>query len=380
MSKPLPSPRILDLIRRGVPIVAHPLALSKERKFDETRQRALTAYYVSSGAGGIAIGVHTTQFKLHDPKIGLYEPLLRLTSEFLDECEKVTGEPLVKVAGVLGQLSNAIREAELARDLGYHAALVSVHHLRGCDYEKILEYIKAISNEIAIFGFYLQPAVGGLKLGYRFWCRLFEEVENVVAVKVAPFNRYYTLDVVRALVDSEREDEIALYTGNDDAILFDLLSVYKVKRRGEYVAVKFAGGLLGHWAFWTKRSMEIFYTVVSLRDREEIPRDVVTLAHQITDVNGAVFDAFNDFKGCIPGIHEVLRRSGLLETNLTLDPEERLSPGQLEEIDRVYHAYPHLRDDAFVLKHLSTWLEGKCVKPVKKPLSVQDLLKPLYVV
>lgn len=379
MSKPMPPLSVYNLILQGVPIVAHPLALNSERKFDEVRQRALTAYYVSSGAGGIAIGVHTTQFKLHDPKLGLYNRVLELTSELLDEYGKTTGKPIVRVAGVVGPLDNAVREARVAYDLGYHAALVSVHHLRGQNYERVLDYIKEISSEIPIFGFYLQPAVGGFKLSYKFWYKLFNEVENIVAVKVAPFNRYYTLDVVRALVDSERENEIALYTGNDDLIVIDLISTYKVRRRGEDIEVKFAGGLLGHWAFWTKRSMEIYYTLVHIRDRAEIPKEVITLAHQITDVNGAVFDAFNDFKGCIPGIHEMLRRSGLLETNITLDPEETLSPGQLEEIDRVYSTYPHLRDDAFVQKYLDMWLSGKCIKPGIRVLEPRDIFEQVYV-
>lgn len=374
---PTPPRHVMELILSGVPIVAHPLALDRNRKFDEKRQLALTAYYISSGAGGIAIGVHTTQFKVHDPKLGLYKKLLELTSTFLDEADRVIGKPIIRVAGIVGPLNQAVQEAKMAYDLGYHAGLVSVHHLRGHSYDSIVEYVKTISKEIPVFGFYLQPAVGGLKLSYNFWLKLFREVENIVAVKVAPFNRYYTLDVIRALVDSEREREVALYTGNDDSIVLDLISTYRIRRRGEDVEVGFVGGLLGHWAFWTKRSMEIFYYLKSIKGSREIPREVLVLAQQVTDVNGAVFDAQNDFKGCIPGIHEMLRRSGLLETNVTLDPEETLSPGQLEEINRVYYAYPHLRDDAFVIRYLNEWLEWKCIPPTTRVPELHDLFKPV---
>ena len=378
MAQPMVERRVREILLDGIAIVAHPLALDRERRFDEKRQRALTRYYIASGAGGVAVGVHTTQFKLHE--VGLYEDILKLTMETIRECERSTGRRIVRVAGVIGPLSRALKEASLAYSLGYDAALVSVHHLKGASHDTILEFIKSVSREIPVFGFYLQPAVGGLKLGYKFWYKLFSTVENIVAVKVAPFNRYFTLDVVRALVDAEREKDVALYTGNDDSIIVDLISTYRVKRRGEDVEVRIVGGLLGHWAFWTKRSVEIFEYVKSIRTSSSIPREVLTLAHQITDVNGAVFDAFNDFKGCIPGIHEVLRRSGLLESNLTLDPNETLSPGQLEEIDRVYRDYPHLRDDLFVKRHLDAWLEGKCVGYEHRVPSLEDLFKPEYVI
>jgi hypothetical protein len=377
MNYPLPEKEVYRLILDGVAIVAHPLALNRERRFDEVRQSALTRYYITSGARGIAIGVHTTQFKVHE--IGLYNTLLKITAETIDECEKSIGRRIVRVAGVVGPLERALREAKIAHDLGYHVALVSVHHLKGADYDRIIEYIKSIAKEIPVFSFYLQPAVGGLKLGYRFWFNLFKNVENIVAVKVAPFNRYYTLDVVKALVDSEKENEIALYTGNDDSIIIDLISVYRVRRGGENIEVRIVGGLLGHWAFWTKRSMEIFEYIKFIRELKEIPRELLTLAHQVTDVNGAVFDAFNNFRGCIPGVQEMLKRVGLLETNLTLDPEETLSPGQLEEIDRVWKMYPHLRDEAFVARYRDEWLEGKCVSFEYKVPNLEELFKPIYV-
>jgi len=378
MSYPLPEKDVYRLILDGVAIVAHPLALNKERRFDEVRQRTLTRYYIASGAGGIAIGVHTTQFKVHE--LGLYEPLLRITAETISECEKSVGRRIVRVAGVVGPLERALKEARTAHDLGYHVALVSLHHLKGADYDKIVEYVKSVAKEVPVFGFYLQPAVGGLKLGYRFWLKLFKTIENIVAVKVAPFNRYYTLDVVRALVDSERENEIALYTGNDDSIIIDLISVYRVRRRGENVEIRIVGGLLGHWAFWTKRSMEIFEYIKSIRSSKEVPRELITLAHQVTDVNGAVFDAFNDFRGSIPGVQEMLRRVGLLEANLTLDPEETLSPGQLEEIDRVWNSYPHLRDEAFVARYRDEWIESKCIGFEYRVPSLEELFKPAYAV
>lgn len=355
-----PDKRAVEALRRGLFIPAHPLVLTRDRRIDERRQAALTRYYISSGAGGIAIGVHTTQFKVHDPKLGMYEPLLRLTAEVIEECERRTGRFIVRIAGIAGPTEQAVREARLAANLGYHAGMVELSSLRGAGEDRVLEHIKAVAREIPVFGFYMQVAIGGVPLGYRFWRRLFEEVENVVGVKVAPFNRYFTLDVMRALVDSGREGEVALYTGNDDHIILDLLSECRFRRGSEYVPVRIVGGLLGHWAFWTARSVQIFETVRGIVERgEAAPPELLALANQITDANAAVFDAANAFRGVIPGIHEVLRRSGLVEEVVLLDPSEGLSPGQLEEIDRVYRDYPHLRDDEFVRAHLEQWLEGE---------------------
>jgi dihydrodipicolinate synthase/N-acetylneuraminate lyase len=355
-----PDKRAVEALRRGLFIVAHPLALTRDRKLDERRQAALTRYYVSSGAGGVAVGVHTTQFGVHNPKLGMYEPLLRLTAEVLDECERRAGRFVVRIAGIAGPTEQAVREARIARDLGYHAGMVELGSLRGASEERMIEHVKAVAREIPVFGFYMQVAIGGVRLPYSFWRRLFEEVENVVGVKVAPFNRYFTIDVARALVDSGREGEVALYTGNDDHIVLDLLTEFRFRRGGEYVGVRIVGGLLGHWAFWTARSVQVFETVKGVAERgEPVPPELLALANQITDANAAIFDAANAFKGVIPGIHEVLRRSGLLEEVVLLDPSERLSPGQLEEIDRVYRDYPHLRDDDFVKAHLAEWLEGE---------------------
>lgn len=355
----MPPKAIVDAIRGGVAIVAHPLALNRHRSIDETRQRALTTYYLASGAGGVAIGVHTTQFEVHDN--GMYEPLLKMTMEAIEACRGKVGQ-VVAVAGIVGSTEQAVREARLAAKLGYHAGLVSVHRLAGLPEEKILEHIKAVSREIPIFGFYLQTAVGGVRLSYRFWLRLIGEVENLLAIKVAPFNRYETFNVARAVAEAGRVGEVALYTGNDDNIVNDLLTRYRIPvGKGEVQEVRIVGGLLGHWSFWTKRSMEIFRLVKRYADSEDpIPPELLSLGAQITDANGAVFDAANNFRGVIVGINEVLRRSGLLEGRWTLNPSEDLSPGQLEEIDRVYRMYPHLRDDEYVSRHLDEWLRGEC--------------------
>ncbi len=320
----------------GRVIPAHPLALTADRRLDERRQRALSRYYLAAGAGGLAVGVHTTQFAIREPQVALLEPVLRLAAE------EMRGHDVVKIAGVVGPAPQAAREAELARSLGYDAALLS---LAGVD--DLMRHVRTIASIIPVFGFYLQPAVGGRLLPYDFWKR-FVQIDNVVAIKVAPFNRYQTLDVVRALAESQRSD-IALYTGNDDNILLDLVTEFDF-RGGR--TVRFAGGLLGHWAVWTQRAVEH----LNMTRQGAITPAMLTLAQQITDANAALFDAANGFRGCIAGLHEVLRRQGLLEGRWCLDPTEDLSPGQMEEIDRVVKAYPELTDDAFVREHLEDWL------------------------
>lgn len=336
-----------EILRKGTVIPAHPLALTAERKLDERRQRALTRYYLAAGAGGIAIGVHTTQFAIREPRHGLYEPLLELTME------ELRGRDCVRVAGVVGGAAQATREAAFAARCGYHAVLVSLGALREASLPQLLEHIRAIASILPVFGFYLQPAVGGRLLSYRFW-REFAEIENVVAIKIAPFNRYQTLDVVRAVAESGRADEIALYTGNDDNILADLLTEFHF---GEGRRCRIVGGLLGHWACWTRRAVEQLERAHRvMAGQEPLTRELLTLASQITDANAALFDAANNFRGCIAGIHEVLRRQGLMAGRWCLDPDEDLSPGQAEEIDRVYRAYPHLNDDEFVREHLEEWL------------------------
>jgi dihydrodipicolinate synthase/N-acetylneuraminate lyase len=328
-------------------IPAHPLALTAERKLDERRQRALTRYYIASGVDGIAVGVHTTQFEIRDPKIGLLRPVLELA------IEEARGVPIRKIAGVCGQRAQATREAELAAGLGYDAALLSLGALVSATVEELLDHARAIASIIPVVGFYLQPAVGGRVLPYQFW-RQFVEIDRVIAVKIAPFNRYQTLDVVRAVAESRRAGAIALYTGNDDSILIDLLTTFDF---GE-AKIQFNGGLLGHWAVWTHNVVGLVERVKKLRaEGGAIGPEWLTLAQQITDANAAFFDPAHGFHGCIPGIHEVLRRQGLLAGRWCLDPHEELSAGQSEEIDRVYRAYPHLTDDAFVEENLDRWLK-----------------------
>ncbi len=360
---PMPSKDVLEQLRKGSFIVAHPLALTKDLYIDFRRQSVLTRYYLSSGADGVAIGVHTTQFKVHDDFDKYYKPLLTHTIEIIKECEKNIGRRIIRIAGVVGRGEDGVREAKLAYDLGYDAGLVSLHKLKGLGEDEIISYLKKISQEIPVFGFYLQPAVGGLPLRYNFWRRFVSEIKNLIAIKIAPFNRYHTIEVIRAVVESGRADEIALYTGNDDNIIIDLVNKFVFKDpRGEIVETRIVGGLLGHWAFWTRRSVEIFRFIKRwISSHDEIPIELMILNNHVTDVNKAVFDVDNNFRGSIAGVLEMLRRSGLLEEVRLLDPEESLSPGQLEEIDRVYKMYPHLRDDDFINRFINEWFNDKCV-------------------
>jgi hypothetical protein len=346
--------RIRRELARGVVIPAHPLALTIERRLDERRQRALTRYYIAAGAGGLAVGVHTTQFAIRDSHIGLFEPVLKLTAEEMDRADRARAVPLIRIGGICGGIGQALREARLLGDLGYHAGLLSLAALAGSDNATLLSHCRRIAEEIPIVGFYLQPSVGGCVLSSRFW-REFVDIENVVAIKIAPFDRYQTLDVVRAVAESNRS--IPLYTGNDDNIVADLLTPYVFSAGGEKRTLRFVGGLLGHWAVWTRPSVELFHDcqkVVS--ETNSIPSELLQRGVEVTDANSAFFDVAHGFSGCIAGLHEVLRRQGLLEGIWCLDPNETLSPGQNEEIDRVYAAYPHLNDDEFVRQHLDEWL------------------------
>lgn len=330
-----------EKLRSGLVIPAHPLALNGSRKLDERRQRALTRYYRAAGAGGVAVGVHTTQFTIR--QVGLLRPVLELAADEL----KNSG--LLKIAGVCGPLAAATAEAELAVSLGYDAVLLSMGGLPSLTFEDHLSRARAIAYIVPVIGFYLQPSVGGRIFPYCFW-REFAEIKNVVAIKMAPFNRYQTQDVVRAVLEAGREQEIALYTGNDDNILIDLLTEFDFG--GQRASI--VGGLLGHWSVWTKTAVDHLNTAKATRG--PVPKNLLTLAQQITDSNAAFFDPAHNFAGCIAGLHEVLRRQGLLEGIWCLDPEEGLSPGQMEEIDRVYKSYPHLNDDEFVRQHLDEWL------------------------
>jgi dihydrodipicolinate synthase/N-acetylneuraminate lyase len=324
--------------------------LNRRRKFDERRQRALLRYYAAAGAGGIAVGVHTTQFAVR--QVGLLQPVLELAAE---EAGRFTN--FIRIAGICGRTRQAVSEAALARDLGYDAGLLSLGALREATEKELLAHCRSVAEMIPLTGFYLQPSVGGRVLPFSFW-RRFAEIENVVAIKIAPFNRYQTLDVVRAITEAGRDD-IALYTGNDDNIVADLLTPFRF-RVGKRLAERcIVGGLVGHWAVWTKRAVEIHARCRRFAlSGQPLPAEMLRLNVEVTDMNAATFDAANGFAGCIAGIHEVLRRQGLLEGVWCLDPRERLSPGQRAEIDRVCRAYPHLTDDAFVALHREEWLRA----------------------
>lgn len=344
-------PEALSLLYEGTVIPAHPLALTEDRRLDERRQRALTRYYMAAGAGGVAVGVHTTQFEIRKPEIGLFEPVLRLAAETIAEANLT--RPFIKVAGICGPTKQAVAEAELAVSLGYDFGLLSNGGLGDWSDEALLERTREVAKIIPVFGFYLQPSVGGRLLSYDFW-RRFADIPGVMAIKIAPFNRYQTIDVVRAVCESDRRDEIALYTGNDDNIVADLLTTFEFMVHGRAVRKRIVGGLLGQWAVWTHKAVELLETV-KRADANAIDR-LLTLNVQLTDANAALFDPAHGFAGCIPGIHEILRRQGLLAGRWCLNPDETLSPGQMEEIDRVCRDYPHLTDDEFVKAHLAEWL------------------------
>jgi len=346
----LPEP-VRALIRTGTALPAHPLALTADRALDPRRQRALTRYYLDAGAGGLAVGVHTTQFAIRE--VGLYEPVLRLAME---TARAWADRPLAMVAGLAGPTAQARREAAVARDLGYHAGLLSLAALKGAGEDELIAHCRAVAAEIPLFGFYLQPAVGGILLSPGFW-RRFAELDNVIGVKIAPFHRYRTLDVVRGLVQARAEERVTLYTGNDDHIVLDLVTPFRVMRDGAPVTVRIRGGLLGHWSVWTRRAVELLERAHRVAAAGGgVDADLLALDSEVTDCNAAVFDVANDFHGVIAGCHEVLRRQGLLEGVWCLDPAEGLSPGQAEEIARVAREHPHLTDDDFVAANRERWL------------------------
>ncbi len=329
-------------LQLGLAIPAHPLALNARRKLDERRQRALSRYYIAAGAGGLAVGVHTTQFAIRDPQIGLLRPVLELAKEEMDRATA----PLVRIGGICGMTKQATGEAALLCELGYHAGLLSLGAMRDATEDEMIAHCRAVAEILPVVGFYLQPSVGGRVLRYSFW-RRFAEIENVVAIKIAPFNRYQTLDVIRAVIEVGRDD-IALYTGNDDSIVTDFATPFRFDGQERRIV----GGLLGHWSVWTQRAVEL----LNRCRNADVSPELLRLGIEVTDSNAAFFDAAHGFRGCIAGLHEILRRQGLLEGLWCLDENETLSPGQLEEIDRVHHAYPHLNDDAFVATHRDEWL------------------------
>ena len=353
MSSPSSTDRLRSLLGRGLVIPAHPLALDERGKLDEVRQRALSRYYLAAGSGGLAVGVHTTQFAIRD--VGLLQPVLELAADVVAG-EGEADDQRVVIAGICGATAQAVAEAQMAVDCGYDAGLLSLAALPEASVDELIGHAREVAQVLPVVGFYLQPAVGGRVLGFDFWQR-FVEIDAVVAIKIAPFNRYQTLDVLRAVAASGRAGDIALYTGNDDNIVLDLLTAFSFPCGGEPVELRIVGGLLGHWACWTKPAVELLAECHEIGAAGGgVPDEMLTRAVQITDANAAFFDVANGYAGCIPGIHEVLRRQGLLATTRCLEPDEVLSPGQAEEIDRVCRAYPHLADDAFVAEHLDDWL------------------------
>jgi len=347
--------KVSEVLNKGVVIPAFPLALNKNRKLDERRQRALARYYLDSGAGGIAVAVHTTQFEIRLPEIDLFRPVIEIAKEEMDRFIAKTNKTIIRIAGIVGKTKQAAGEAGLASNMGYDAGLLSLSAFSEASNEEILEHCRNIAEIIPLIGFYLQPAVGGRRLNVDFW-RDFSGIENVVAIKMAPFNRYQTLDVIRGVAESGRADKIALYTGNDDNIVADLLTEYKFRVGSKMIRKRIVGGLLGHWAVWTKKAVDLLDEIHHASTVNEF-NDLLSKGIHVTDSNAAFFDVINDFKGCIVGLHEVLRRQGLLEGLWTLNENEVLSPAQKTEIDRLYHAYPELNDDDdFVAENLGKWL------------------------
>lgn len=345
---------IADVLKQGAVIPAHLLALDANRKLDVQRQRALSRYYLDAGVGGLAVGVHATQFAIREH--GLYEQVLRLAYETAQTWIPIGGKrPVVMVAGLAGKTQQALSEAKLATDMGYHAGLLSLAVFQHESEKDILHHCQIVANEIPLIGFYLQPAVGGRVLSKSFW-QSFASIEQVVAIKMAPFHRYRTLDVIHGVVAAKAEKRVTLYTGNDDHIVLDLVTPFFVMRNGERVEVRIKGGLLGHWSVWTQRAVTFLRNCHDHTQKESVPNALLGLDSEITDCNSAFFDVANHFHGCIAGCHEVLRRQGLLEGIWCLDPSEGLSPGQAEEISRVYQAYPHLHDDSFVSQNKDRWL------------------------
>lgn len=340
-----------ELMQQGLVIPAHPLALTEDLKLDERRQRALTRYYCDAGSGGVAVGVHTTQFNIRDANVGLFEPVLELALEEIQAFEKRSGKVMAKIGGICGCTGQAQKEAETLRRLGYDGGLLSLAALTDATNDELIEHCRAVGEIIPLIGFYLQPAVGGRPLNAAFWER-FVEIESVVAIKVASFDRYQTMEVLRAVAHSDRASEVALYTGNDDNIVADLLTEFRFGERTAH----FVGGLLGQWAVWTSRAVELLKSVQEVKRNRARLDTVLARGAEITDANAAIFDARHEFQGCIPGIHEILRRQGLLAGRWCLDTHESLSPGQMEEIERVHSSYPLLNDDAFVAENLDRWL------------------------
>lgn len=346
--------KALEILKSGTVIPATPLALDENRRFDEYSQRLLMKYYLNCGVGGIATAVHSTQFEIRDPEVNLFEPILKLVSDEIDAFENKTGRVIVKVAGVCGKTEQAVKEATLAKKYGYDAVLLSPGGLNSLSEDELVKRTKAVAEVMPVIGFYLQTAVGGRHFSFEYWQKICE-IPNVVAIKAAPFNRYMSLDIARAAALSTRSDEITLYTGNDDNIVIDLLTTYKFDVNGKRYEKGFEGGLLGHWSVWTKRAVELFERCKNEKTNGTISSEMLTLANAVTDSNAVLFDGANAFAGCIPGLHYVLKKQGLMKSLNCINPNEVLSPGQDTEIERIYAMYPNLVDDDFVKENIESW-------------------------
>ncbi|HLS28821.1 MAG TPA: dihydrodipicolinate synthase family protein [Opitutales bacterium] len=342
-----------NFLQQGHVIPAQPLALDENRKLSEKHQQALTRYYVDAGAGGLAVGVHSTQFEIREPQHGLFEPVLELASTAIDEALKDNPRDFAKIAGICGRTDQALQEVATAQKYGYQAGLLSLTAMGDAEYSEILDHCRRVAEVMPLIGFYLQPAVGGRVFSYRFW-REFAEIPNVIAIKIAPFHRYRTIDVVRGVIDSGRDD-IALYTGNDDNIIADLLTPFAFETGAEKVRW-IVGGLLGQWGVGTQKAVAMLEEIKKVRTEPTLSHEWMTRNAGLTDYNAALFDVAGDFAGCIPGIHHVLAKQGLMPGRWCLNPDEVLSPGQEEEIERVHAAYPEFTDDEFVAENLDRWL------------------------
>lgn len=348
---------LVEQFRKGVVIPAHPLSLTEDKQIDEEDMQLLARYYIDAGVGGIAVGVHTTQFEIRDPDVNLLEPVLKFTSNCIDDYCTKKGKQILKISGVCGETKQAVQEAELSKSLGFHAVLLSLSALKDKTIDEMVEHCATVAKVMPIIGFYLQPAVGGRTLPYEFWYK-FCKIENVLGIKMAPFNRYQTFDVVRGLCEAGAENRITLYTGNDDNIVLDLITPYKINTSRGDITVRVKGGLLGHWCVWTNKAVQLLEECHKYSEsNSDIPQELLTRAIQVTDSNAVFFDAANAFHGCIPGVHEVLKRNGLMKSIRCLNPNELLSPGQADEITRVSEAYPHLTDDDFIRNNIVNWKE-----------------------
>jgi dihydrodipicolinate synthase/N-acetylneuraminate lyase len=348
-------PEIREKIAEGTIIPSIPLALNERRRYDEKRERALIRYYIDAGAGGIAAGAYITQFEIRSPEYNLFEQVMRSVSRIIDEHSARRNKKIVKIGGICGRSSQALKEADFLRENGFHAGLLSMSSFAEDPLDEMIAHVRRVAEILPVFGFYLSPAAGGRILSFQFWRRL-AEIDNIAGIKIAPFNRHQTIDVIRAICDAGRENDIPLYTGNEDSIITDLLTEYRIVSRGQEKRLRIKGSLLGQWSIWTQKAVELHKRCLDISQKAlPAPQELLTLAAELTDANAAIFDAAHRFAGCIPGIHDVLRRQGFFEGIRCLKSSETLSPGQAAEIDRVYASYPHLRDDDFVKARLPEW-------------------------